>query len=373
MNITLNNYEEFLLLYIDGELNTHEMQLVEAFVKNHPTIQAELQSLQDTKLVPEEYCFGNKASLYKKQLPQEITKANYQEKLLLYVDNELTSSEKADVEKFVLHHPSVQQEFTVLKYTKLLPENISCPNKEDLYRKENKRAPIFYIFRAAVAAIFVGFIGLAYLLIAKNENINNGGGVVITKSTIKTDKNNIPLKKDSINSSTPILPQQNNVAKDAVANTKKSKQNQQIRATGVDPNNNTSIPAVQNNALVTNNSTTIVIPKKQDQDIAVNNLAPVISKATIASNPNDPSALINANALVANNLENNNATKTFTQTVYKNLDVENEESNAILVGNMRLNKTKVKNLFNKVGKLFGKSKKAQMEEEEATKKAVTTI
>lgn len=63
--ITLNNYEEWLILYADNELSNEQRIKVEAFINSHPTIAAELQLLQKTKLQPELIVFQHKELLYR--------------------------------------------------------------------------------------------------------------------------------------------------------------------------------------------------------------------------------------------------------------------------------------------------------------------
>ena len=80
---------------------------------------------------------------------------NYKEWLLLYTDNELTVSRKNTVEKFAATHPAVQKELELLQKTRLQPEeNIVFPNKESLYRKEEKvRVVSIRWWRIAAAAV----------------------------------------------------------------------------------------------------------------------------------------------------------------------------------------------------------------------------
>ncbi len=65
MTINLNNYEEYLLSYIDGELAAAESKELMQFLQDHPELQEELKLLQATKLQPEEgWVFGDKSVLY---------------------------------------------------------------------------------------------------------------------------------------------------------------------------------------------------------------------------------------------------------------------------------------------------------------------
>lgn len=61
-----------------------------------------------------------------------ISRSNYEEYFLLYVDNELSAEEKAAVENFLLAHPDLQAEMDILLSTKLPVENFSLIDKESL-------------------------------------------------------------------------------------------------------------------------------------------------------------------------------------------------------------------------------------------------
>ncbi len=65
--ITLNNYEEWLSLYIDNELTAEQRQLVEKFIALNPAAQKELDALKKVKLHPESITFPNKSLLYRKE------------------------------------------------------------------------------------------------------------------------------------------------------------------------------------------------------------------------------------------------------------------------------------------------------------------
>ena len=51
MNITRNNYEEYFLLYADGELNATDKQAVENFLTIHPDLAEELDMLMEAVLI----------------------------------------------------------------------------------------------------------------------------------------------------------------------------------------------------------------------------------------------------------------------------------------------------------------------------------
>jgi hypothetical protein len=66
-SISITNYEEWLLSYIDNELIEEERNDVERFVAANPIVQKEFNLLQQTKLQSEEIIFPYKKSLYRKE------------------------------------------------------------------------------------------------------------------------------------------------------------------------------------------------------------------------------------------------------------------------------------------------------------------
>ncbi|MEY3508198.1 MAG: hypothetical protein RIR44_1430, partial [Bacteroidota bacterium] len=64
-NINLHNYQDFLLRYIDEELDLRETEALLAFVAVYPAVGEELESLQSTKLDIETITCPSKALLYK--------------------------------------------------------------------------------------------------------------------------------------------------------------------------------------------------------------------------------------------------------------------------------------------------------------------
>src|SRR5215471_15469 len=109
--INRGNYEEFFLLYVDDELDAASKLAVEDFIQQHADLAIELEMLMQAKSLPEEIVFADKERLLRIE-GNNINEINYEEYFLLYVDNELSASKREEVEKYVLQHPGLQDEFT---------------------------------------------------------------------------------------------------------------------------------------------------------------------------------------------------------------------------------------------------------------------
>lgn len=66
--LSADNYERFLLDYVDNELNASDKAALDVLVRQHPHIQKELKLLQASRLTPDlSVTFGDKTSLYRKE------------------------------------------------------------------------------------------------------------------------------------------------------------------------------------------------------------------------------------------------------------------------------------------------------------------
>lgn len=161
MNINRHNYEEFFILYMDNELSEPERRMVEDFVQQHPDLREELDILMQYKLEPDTHIvFEGKEELLKENGHSLVTLGNYPEWLTLYNDRELTPEQCLLVEQFLAGHPEAAREQVLLLKVKLQPQTIVFPQKETLYRKEERVrriAPVYWRAAAAVLILVAGF------------------------------------------------------------------------------------------------------------------------------------------------------------------------------------------------------------------------
>jgi hypothetical protein len=200
--ITRHNYEEYFILYMDNELSSADKQMVELFAAQNPDLKDELDLLMQSKLVPDtNIVFEGKELLMKDEASSPIS--GITEKLLLHLDNELSGSEKTEIERLIDTDTAITKEWQLLQQTKLPAEAIVFPYKQSLYRKEETvRVVSIKWWRIAAAAVVLLGIGFGtYSILNKKETIKNSG----TETAKNNTETNTPKKVDEPKIISPVI------------------------------------------------------------------------------------------------------------------------------------------------------------------------
>lgn len=355
--INRNNYEEYLLMYLDGELSPSERISVELFLDENPDLKNELELLQQTFLQPEEISFTGKDSLYRKE--EGINLHNYQEYFLLYIDSELTSSEKEAVETFVLQQPQLQDEFTLLKQTVLPAEQVVFTDKQSLYRKEEKRRPVVISLRWAslAAAAMMGIVAL--VMFNQNNNGNIEGGIAVkpnetpatNKTTTGTKRNEQQLMPVQIGSENTASTR--NTAFTAGVN--KAGSNKIISQPLKEP---VKDQPVQQDVVANNYKT-------QEQQLAVNSTVPNTTVSNPVTRPTTNNFTGNDGEeknKIATSSPSDNNNNIYQPAVYtEQLDTEKDKT--VYVGAVQVNPDKVRGFFRKASRFLSSKVKGNDDED----------
>ena len=164
--INHTNYIDWFLCFSDNELTKAETALLMQFVADNPHLKPELDNMVNTVVKPDTTQFFNKKNLLKKYVPHDDTA------IILYLDNELNETEKANFERSIDNESAIQ--ISGFKQTYLQSDTtIVFSHKEKLYKKA-KPIITFYSFLKFAASVLL-LIGLGFLgiqLFPKKENTN---------------------------------------------------------------------------------------------------------------------------------------------------------------------------------------------------------
>lgn len=183
MNINRHNYEEFFLLYVDNELTAGQRKIVEAFVAANPDLQEEFELINQSTFTADAKL--DNAFMQSLLKPVEESSVN-EERLLLYVDDELPAAAKADVEKELLTNSSLQKDLLWLRRSQFKPDtSIIFPDKQLLY-KQAEPARVFSLSASArrwsAAAAVVVLLGSAIWLMMDKEQTTDPATFVVAET-----------------------------------------------------------------------------------------------------------------------------------------------------------------------------------------------
>lgn len=249
--ITLNNYEQYFLLYTDGELSEQEMDMVQEYASAHPQLLEELEMLLATKLNTEDNSITNFdfAGLYKSEEKEPVTMAV----LIDLLHGEISDS--SEIEAHINKSNALQEEWDLLKRTTLAKEPVIFAHKELLYRNETTVRPVYNMWRMVAAALFIGLMllgGYKYFTQTESDSVEY---VKTNDQIIDSAENQVPKqlpKKQTKNNL--IATQQKVIVENNIASYDKNAAIEKINTTTNQTNKTslqiTTIKSAQDNFIV---------------------------------------------------------------------------------------------------------------------------
>ena len=161
--ITIENYEEYFLLYVDNELPAEQRAAVERFVADNPHTGEELGAMLQCRVEPDR----------QESLPDKAMLLHHEEILLSYVDGELDVRERSEVEALVQRDARAAEVLRRLLQTVSQPDaSIVFPDTESLYRHEkDRRIVLLPWLRAGIAAAVLAAVALLLLPHGRKETV----------------------------------------------------------------------------------------------------------------------------------------------------------------------------------------------------------
>ena len=150
------NAEEFMLRSIDNDLNENEQHSLDIFLNNNPLAKQEYDLLCKTKLKSNTVFYADKLKLRKKGVDLN----NYQTYLIAELEGDLTEEQQAELDQFLILHPELIIDKTLLAQTILSKDPIEFPEKNSLKKAVPLYAFNYQYLSIAVAACIVLLLGI---------------------------------------------------------------------------------------------------------------------------------------------------------------------------------------------------------------------
>ena len=165
MKINRNNYETFLIDYLDGALDAVlEVELL-LFLEDNPDIREEFEGIENVSLESQNIRFGEKSFLKKTEIKTitGIGENNFEDYFIAFYENDLSRNELDNLQNFLTSNPQLQAEFDLHKKLQLQKdESAVYLHKENLKRKT--AIGIWWISGTGVAAAIALLFALFNLM-----------------------------------------------------------------------------------------------------------------------------------------------------------------------------------------------------------------
>ena len=368
--ITRENYEEFFLSYIDNELAAETRLAVEDFVAANPDLREELETLIQCRLEPEsDTVFPDSRSLLQ-----------YEQSLLLYVDGELDEAGRKAIAELTRNEPHYAQELKRLQNTVSDPDAaVVFPDKESLYRPVKRRRVVMMPWLRATAAAAVVLAAVAVVLLPHGHKTDVPAVAVVKNNSAAVTPPDTSSLYPGRNAPTATSHDKPELPAPAVAENATHRTNALTHtagATDTTPHGtrgtrSTTHPADASTQLASTDVTTPGEMKAIPGTTASNSTAASNAKAgsnpTPASNPmaatipatvTDPTTSSRTEKIAANSIAAVNIPKDQRSFATQQLLREaQEEGDGDIAGNMppASGKTKLRGLFRRVTRTFGKT------------------
>ncbi|MGM0612949.1 MAG: hypothetical protein ACQESM_05535 [Bacteroidota bacterium] len=136
MKINRNNYEAYMIDYLDGNLTSAQVDELMLFLDENPDIKAEAEGLDMTVNPVDEQSpvYDEKAALKQPVTDDSgtITEDNYETWFIAFVEGNLSKDEESCLHTYLNQNPEKQKELEFFKATKLQPEEVTFENKSQL-------------------------------------------------------------------------------------------------------------------------------------------------------------------------------------------------------------------------------------------------
>ena len=159
MEISRQNYEQYLVDYLDGKLNDEEVCVLMSFLDFNPGLKEEFADIEKMCLAPDGTIFSNKANLLKSEsdLSEAAILKDFDMYCISSMENDIDDEDEKILQDIIWDDPDREDTYMLYQSTRLLPdESILYPAKA---RLKKRFIPIPYRIilpaAAAVAALLI--------------------------------------------------------------------------------------------------------------------------------------------------------------------------------------------------------------------------
>ncbi len=179
MKINRNNYEQYLIDYLDGNLDPGQVEILLSFLEFNTDLREELEGLERAYLIPAEQQYINKENLIKADYP-------FEEGCIDFIEGRLNEAEEKQFRQLVSEDSSREVTLKLYQSTLMVPDmSIQYPDKSDLIKLTFRKTLVRLLTPvAAAAAVLIG----ALVIFNQESNLPGSSDIPISETTEHTEE-----------------------------------------------------------------------------------------------------------------------------------------------------------------------------------------
>lgn len=204
MKITINNYEEYIIDFLEDSLPDDVRIEFEMFLRENPEIADEINGFENISLQPETVIFDDKNNLKKTEFSDILNCTYFEELCIRKVEGDLTDEQYNDFKIILNKEKKNQKIFQQISSTRLKPDlNIIFSEKKSLKQSNVLNRRMLWAITSVAASIVFIFVILNFInfnnnsvntLSAKTE-FSSGENIRTIKVIVLSNQNQITSNK----------------------------------------------------------------------------------------------------------------------------------------------------------------------------------
>ena len=185
-NISINNYEIWIIDYLDGNLDNEKEKLFLHFMDKNPDLKKEFDLMRSITLNPEKVNFDKKHLLFKSTNPAfDMPESDYL--MIKELEEGLSAEEHKRLSELKETYPTLNEDAETYKSTKLQPGKIVYLHKNALLKTNRILRIMISVGSVAAAAL------LFFMLIPRSDNLRVDEPVIVSSSSEPVIENTITV------------------------------------------------------------------------------------------------------------------------------------------------------------------------------------
>ena len=207
MEINRQNYERFIIDFIDGKLNEEEVGILKSFLDFNPDLKEEFTDIEKMCLKPGTEFFSGKENLLKSEsdLTREAILKDFEMYCISSMENDIADEDEVKFQEILQDDPDREAVFRVYQSARLLPDESIVYSGKAKLKKRYIGTPMRVIMPAAAAVALL--LILLQIFTFRNSADQNLAGPDQTPPGIDEIKENPQTfsEMDRVPAETPVL------------------------------------------------------------------------------------------------------------------------------------------------------------------------